>query len=757
MDFLMNLIQLGLDAGILALCCEVVFRQKAEIKAKEFFIFPIFLVICVVTRMDFSIGANMTASFRSEGFEMLPADNIVGLLFLLFAVLLLSSICFGSKSSGTVFCGTMAAFSVFLFVKCLCAVLFAACGVTDILLLLGSRVAALCLIVVLEFTPLFGLIHQLVQRSDFTILIVSTNIALLLMTVLSILSFDVDRLLANLWIIIILILAVLLLDSILLFLHQRRMQEQKRIHMIEQYVPIVEELISQVRARQHEFNNRMMAIEAVVTSADTLEEARKEVTALTGSIGISLNDRELLSCDSKMIAGMLFGKIKQAEAANRHIELSCFSFIDDDGEPIILRFQSYHSYFLKKWIGVGLIAVILTAVQTGAILLSGIGLPLGNEWNLAAGTTEAELFSALEQLFVSPLQAFVCFTLFQLIGSWLIFGICMWIGHFTERKWTIRIVIVLYVLSAVWIKLPAIQNIPLTSFNHLLILHHNFGEPARPWITGFTLLLFMLTIMFSVRFAWRGHLPQLRLKCHGIAAYYSYELMTKRNILILLAVVVGITLYKGLGYGAAESDAEWIYSLFAGHGTGYFQVFPFLEMLITSGVPLYLLAAFVEHTVNGQSIFISVRAKSRRHLVKGILSVSTKFLIIYAFFWLMAGLIGASLFSTGLTIVSFRLMLYAVLMKCLDILAQYLIVLDIYIATRQVTIGFLVLVAGNLLCILPGNWVAYSPFGLSSLTRISVVEPGIGISAVSAFGIEAAILTLMIAGILMWGYKKILN
>ncbi len=117
-----------------------------------------------------------------------------------------------------------------------------------ILLLLGSRVAALCLIVVLEFTPLFGLIHQLVQRSNFTILIVSTNIAVLLMTVLSILSFfDVDRLLANLWIINILILAVLLLDSILLFLHQRRMQEQKRIHMIEQYVPIVEELISQVR------------------------------------------------------------------------------------------------------------------------------------------------------------------------------------------------------------------------------------------------------------------------------------------------------------------------------------------------------------------------------------------------------------------------------------------------------------------------------------------------------------------------------
>ena len=183
----------------------------------------------------------------------------------------MNSIFFDSNSSGTVFCGTMAASSIFLFVKCLCAVLFAVCGATDSFLLLGSRIAALCLIVVLAFTPLFGFIHRIVQRSDFTILIVSTDIAVFLMAVLSILSFDVDRLLANLWGIMILILAVLLLDSILLFLHQRRTQEQKRIHMIEQYVPIVEELISQVRARQHEFNNRMMAIEAAVASADTLE------------------------------------------------------------------------------------------------------------------------------------------------------------------------------------------------------------------------------------------------------------------------------------------------------------------------------------------------------------------------------------------------------------------------------------------------------------------------------------------------------
>ena len=33
--------------------------------------------------------------------------------------------------------------------------------------------------------------------------------------------------------------------------------------------------------------------------------------------------------------------------------LSCFSFLEDDGENVILRFQSYHSYFYRKWLGTG--------------------------------------------------------------------------------------------------------------------------------------------------------------------------------------------------------------------------------------------------------------------------------------------------------------------------------------------------------------------------------------------------------------------
>ena len=102
--------------------------------------------------------------------------------------------------------------------------------------------------------------------------------------------------------------------------------------------------------------------------------------------------------------------------------LCSFSFLEDDEETVILRFQSYHSYFLKKWLGAGLSAFLLAAVQSAAILLSGIGLPMGNWWELSSGSTVTELFLVLQQYFSTPLQAFWVFSLYQFCGTWIIFG-----------------------------------------------------------------------------------------------------------------------------------------------------------------------------------------------------------------------------------------------------------------------------------------------------------------------------------------------
>lgn len=440
------------------------------------------------------------------------------------------------------------------------------------------------------------------------------------------------------------------------------------------------------------------------------------------------------------------------------ILFSSFSFIEDDSLQVILRFNSYRAYFLKKWAGVGLIAVILVIAQTSAVLLSGVGLHLSNVWNLPTGSIiDAELFSVLKSYFTNPLQAFGAFTLYQIFGSWLIFGICIWLGHFAGRKWTIRILAAVYVLAVLWLKLQIIRELPLTGLNHFLILHHNFGDSQRLINTMITAMVFIAFMLVSVSVGWNRNLPRFEIHGSGIIGYYSRKLMTPRNLTILSGIVSIVMIYKWLESGTAESSAEWIINLFSGHGTGYFQVLPFLEMLISNGAPLYLLAVFMEQALKGQSIFISIRAKSRRELLGANLSVSIEFLIVYACFFSAAGLLGTIFFSPGLTADSLKLLLYAVSLKCCDIFLQYLIMLGVYIVTKKITFGFLVVMAGNLICVLPGNWTAYSPIGLSSLARISIVEPSIGINSTVGFGIEFSLIILMSAVIWVFGQKKLLD
>ncbi len=110
----------------------------------------------------------------------------------------------------------MAVFSIYLFVKCL-SIVFLAVWERGILLLLGSRGLSLGLVLLLICTPFLEQIREFVQRGDFTVWIVSANVAILLAAVLTVLSFDVDQILSHLWLIVTLLLGILLLDSVLLF------------------------------------------------------------------------------------------------------------------------------------------------------------------------------------------------------------------------------------------------------------------------------------------------------------------------------------------------------------------------------------------------------------------------------------------------------------------------------------------------------------------------------------------------------------
>lgn len=435
------------------------------------------------------------------------------------------------------------------------------------------------------------------------------------------------------------------------------------------------------------------------------------------------------------------------------ILLSIFPFINDDSEQVILRFGSYENYFKKKWISLGILVLLIMLVQTLAILLSSVGLEFGNTWNVLTGTEVSEMFSHLSEIFSNPLSAFISYSLYEFFGIWFISGICMWITHFFKDKMSMKIIIGIYIFSALWIKVSILQSIPFTGFNHLIMLHHNLGSLNRFILTIISSLVIFLIMIISIKFWWKGNI-KLKRK-YGVANFYFKELMIRKNILILCVIVFGILIYKGLANNFIKSSQEWIYLLFSGHGIGYFQVLPFLEMMIVNIAPIYILGIFLERIIKGQSAFVSIRTSGYKEIMNGILNASIKFILIYTMLWFIAGIIGSLIFGNGLNADSIKMLIYMVSIKTFDILFQYLIMMVFYLFTKNVTFSFLALIVGNILCIFNYKCVSYIPFGLSSALRTNLLDISTGLSITTIFVILIILIILMLLLIKKIIYRKL--
>lgn len=318
---ILHLFQIILDTALLFLCCEGLFRDKTDRRRKDFLLFPLLFLFCMAARVSVIAGAQAEDLFLAKGFEIAPADNLISSLFLMLVVLLMTSIYYKPVSEGYTFCGTMAAFSLYLLLRTVSIVILFLCRATGNWLLFGCRILSLAFVLLFLYSPALDWLQETIKNGGFLIRLVCTNIAGALIGILAVLSFDIEQFAGRLWGIVTVLVILVLLDSGMLYYNQRKVQEQKRIHLIEQYVPIVEELITQVRARQHEYQNRIFALQTAVYTAGTLKEARQHVAALTTGTMIDSNDQQLLSCDSKIIAGMLYGKVKQAEFSNIHLNI----------------------------------------------------------------------------------------------------------------------------------------------------------------------------------------------------------------------------------------------------------------------------------------------------------------------------------------------------------------------------------------------------------------------------------------------------
>jgi signal transduction histidine kinase len=230
---------------------------------------------------------------------------------LLIAALVANSVYFKKDTAYTIF-GTLAAISAIIVSRQLPTLLFLWLGNGE--LAWQPIISRACSAgVLLAGIPLFKWLKTKLNDGLLPIRLLIANTTALLIALLIFLDFDATRTADNILIIAATVAALLIINLLVGVYVQKHSAERKRINMLEQYIPVIEELITQVRARQHEFDNKLLAISAAAQTAADLEQAQSEIAELTQTEPLRISENSLLNCDSKITAGVIYSKIRNAE------------------------------------------------------------------------------------------------------------------------------------------------------------------------------------------------------------------------------------------------------------------------------------------------------------------------------------------------------------------------------------------------------------------------------------------------------------
>lgn len=204
-----------------------------------------------------------------------------------------------------------------------------------------------------RYLPVHLLFRYVETRND-TFRIITMNIFVVLTLCVVYWYMNFEAVTDNL--IFILVIAITILWINLVFLKEglknRAIEEQN--HAYQLYLPIVNELMDEIRVKQHDFDNHMAALKAVLEQTKEAALSVERVESCINDIEHSFQHVNLLKMENKIVAGFLYSKMKQAVE-----EKIDFNIVIDDYAPV----TSLRDYELLDLLSI----LIDNAFETGVV------------------------------------------------------------------------------------------------------------------------------------------------------------------------------------------------------------------------------------------------------------------------------------------------------------------------------------------------------------------------------------------------------
>lgn len=185
----------------------------------------------------------------------------------------------------------------------------------------GNIMTLLVAIVIYLTVPIYQLLDFLLQKKRMLAVIV-INLFCVFITISAYHRNHVETF-YNFLIPILFMLVILIIVNWELIVNQLIMETLKhKLTAYDEYIPVIDELIDHVRSRQHDFDNQLMALKSLPLTCSTYEELSASIHEYNAYIHDQHKDAYILKINMKLLAGLIFQKVRYAEKNNKTINIS---------------------------------------------------------------------------------------------------------------------------------------------------------------------------------------------------------------------------------------------------------------------------------------------------------------------------------------------------------------------------------------------------------------------------------------------------
>lgn len=175
-------------------------------------------------------------------------------------------------------------------------------------------------LVVIRFIPISYLFHfVLIKNKVFEYIVTNAFVTMFLIVIYW--NVNIDSIIENLVSISALSLVIIFINFGMLKNSLKNETTANKLKAHEQYLPVIDELISDIRTRQHDFKNHIQALGMMVYTSKSMEELTRRFEEYSGQLANKDELNTLLQYQNKIIAGFLYGKKAQAEANNITLDI----------------------------------------------------------------------------------------------------------------------------------------------------------------------------------------------------------------------------------------------------------------------------------------------------------------------------------------------------------------------------------------------------------------------------------------------------